>query len=172
MMQSILNSENVQRILEIVKGNLRRDGGLKPVLFLHLLTGEHLLTPLELPGTTPEKIRYLNRLGFALLEEGKRVEEAIMLSEGWFVSAKETKLDPTIPPSRHPQRREVIVLVGRNAARTRMTSLVQPFARDEHGEPIWQEIEMTAFNAPSSHESGMAGLLDYLFVEEPTRQRA
>jgi hypothetical protein len=172
MSESILTAENVQQILKVAKENLMRDGAVQPVLFLHLTTGEHLVTPVELSGTTQDKIRYINHVGFSLWQSGKVVAEAIMLAEGWFVSAKESGLDLTVPPSQHPERREALVLIGRDADRTRITSVVQPFNRDENGKPVWQALEMTAFNTPPSRDMQMVGLLDYFFVPVHRREPA
>lgn len=172
MTKSILALENVELILAAAKDNLKRDKFLQPILFMHLTTGERLMAPVELSGTTTEKVRYLNRIGFSLWQQGKAVAEAILLAEGWFVALKEPTTAYIVPPSQHPERREAIVLIGRNADRTKLTSVVQPFSRDEDDEPIWQTPEMTAFDTPPSEAMQLVGLLDYLFVQEPTKQSA
>ncbi len=171
MMQSILNADNIQNILKIAKENVERNGALQPVVFLHLTSGEHLVTPFDTSGTSQDKIIAMARIGFSLAKQGKAVAEAIMLAEGWFVSQMDGKLDLTTPPSEQPQRREAIVLVGRNASRSRVSSVLQPFTRNGNG-IVWQEMELVAFNEPPAAKLELAGLLDFLFVDEQMRQPA
>lgn len=171
MTDSILSFENVQRILATAKENLKCDKFLQPVLFIQLATGEHLAAPVELSGTTAEKVFSIRRISYSLLEEGKTIEEAILLGEGWFVAAKEPH-ELSVPPSQHPDRREAIFLMGRNAKKTRIISIVQPFVWGANGEPIWQHIELNDHDGQPGRDTDQVGLLDYLFVQERTEQPA
>ncbi len=164
MTGSILESASVQVILEIAKKNLERDGDLHPVLFLRLASGERAVLPINLSGCSDERKAAVAQVGRVLRSQGKIVEEALFLSVGWFVKVSEPALDLKVPPSQHPNRRESILIVGRDATRTRTTSLIQSFSRDGNGKPRWQEIEMAEYNVPVEAGSGPLGLIDYLFI--------
>ena len=102
--------------MAIARKNLETDGRLYPVLFLRFDDGERAVYPLELAKTTAEKYAYFAALGAALHRVGKAVQEAVFLSESWFLEVQKTVSALDIPPSRHPQRREAIVVMGRDAA--------------------------------------------------------
>src|SRR5215213_1486462 len=129
--QSILGKPFVEGILELAEGNLRRDGSLMPVLFLQPHADKLRILPLDLPATTEEKYAYFRIIGLAVLSTGKRLEEALFLSETWYISTEEDRtLTSEIRPSQHPSKREAISVVGRNAERTHFTFMIEPFHRE------------------------------------------
>jgi hypothetical protein len=141
LIQSILDSRSIEEILRMAKKNLECDGHVAPVLFLQLQTGKQLMTPLHFPEITEERRRYLTGLGFALLRDGKILAEAVMVLETWFVRTKGNLAPLTMAPSQHPQRKEAVVLIGRNATKSRSVIVMQPFSRGSKGEPIWEKVE-------------------------------
>lgn len=146
--------------------NLLRDGALAPVLFVQFQKGEKGLLPLELPENPNDKPDYFATLGLVFVSAGKQLHEALMLSETWYVSKDEdANLSLDISPSEHPRRKEAISLMGRNAAGTRFTFVVQPFGRDLRHRPVMEKVAIAEYNVSSMAELAAVGLLDYLFPQ-------
>ncbi len=163
---SILAQEFVEVILTMAQENLRRDGALAPVLFVRFQGGEQAITLLDLPATTEEKEDYLAALGLSFRQTGRVVEEALFVSETWYVAAEPgQRLNLDVAPSRHPRRQEAITIVGRNADRTRHTIVVQTFGRDRHQRPVLGRMEAAEYNTLSGQGSRPVGLVDYIFPE-------
>jgi len=159
---SILTKDFLKPILATARKNLEADGRLYPVLFLHWGDGKLAAGLVQLPATSEEKRAYFTSLGLSLGQQGKKIHEAVFVAESWFVMAqKPASLD--ISPSQHPERREAIIIVGRDAAATRYSLLVQPFGRDGEGRPVWHELAVATCNAPMDKGYRPGGLLDYLF---------
>src|SRR5215207_9555236 len=87
--QSILGKNFVEAVLEVAEANLHRDGSLMPVLFLQPHEDKLRILPLDLPPTTEEKYAYFRIIGLAVIATGKRLDEAVFLSETWYVSTEE-----------------------------------------------------------------------------------
>jgi hypothetical protein len=162
---SILTRDFVRGILRGAQQNLVHDGGLAPVLFLHMDNGESGMFALDLPPTHDEKAKYFAGLRFVIEHAGRRIDEALFVSESWYVSKKEGReLSTEIRPSEHPNRKEAIVLVGRDAEGTRQTLLVQTFTRDIQNRPVFGEVAVEEYHGPESRtDTRASGLLDYLF---------
>jgi hypothetical protein len=160
---SILAEEFVEKVLIIAKRNLETDGYLAPVLFVRTESGEANLIPLRLPRTPDQKQLYFRALGSSLRHSGKLIQEALMLSESWFVQAKKSPEAWNIRLSQHPDRKEAITALGRNVDRSRYTSVVQPFDRTERDKLSWATPEVTLYNEPCGNGSFPIGMLDYLF---------
>jgi hypothetical protein len=158
----------VERILKIAKKNMEQDGFVNPVLFLGQIDGRHFVMPLDLPPTAPDRVRFVQALGLDLLAKGMVLQEAVLIMESWMVRRRELTL--SIPPSQDPQRQEAIVIIGRNAAKTQTTMVLQPFVRTESGTIVWDEpiADVQTSPSPSNH---FTGILDYLFVPDPIGQR-
>lgn len=162
--ESILEQRVVEPILEAARENVQRDGSLVPVLFLRFQEAEASIFPVELPDTTEEKYAYFGDLGLAFVSMGKRLEEALFLSETWYLSSDvEPQLHPEVRPSQHPRRREAISLVGRNAERTRFTFVIEPFHREGKQRWVFEKRAVEAYNASVAGGIGPVGLLDALF---------
>ncbi len=151
-------------LLQQARLNLLRDGSLAPVLFVQFQEGEKGVLPLELPENADEKPGYFATLAVVFMGAGKQLNEALMLSETWYVSKEEdVNLSVDIRPSEHPQRKEAISLMGRNAAATRFTFVVQPFGRDLQQRPVMEQIAIAEYNIGQTTGITAVGLLDYLF---------
>jgi hypothetical protein len=167
--ESILLQSFVEGILNQARQNLQKDGAVAPVLFLQFQDGEGGIMPLDLPDTHEERRLYFTAIGLAFLAEGKQVDEALFLSETWYVGAdKNERLTPDVAPSEHPRRREAITIVGRDAARSRYTVVIQPFGRDKQQKPIFEALAVAEYNTFGTLTSGPVSLLDHLF---PKRSR-
>ena len=167
MSQSILDDTAFQETLERAKENLKRNGAVAPVIILLTDKGERILVQIDLPGSAYERQKQLTNLGFLLAGKGIVVDEAVMIIETWIVSSKAEKDLLKVVPSQHPQRKEAIVLVGRNASKSRSGMLIQPFTRGIKGEPVWEKVE--AFmpkGSPKTSDGNFQGLIDYMFVQD------
>ena len=169
----MLDSTTIQEILNIGKKNLELDGKLYPILFFRLQTGEQLYTALKLPDGADMRRLYITGLGFSLLKDGKVLEEAVMLTEGWVVAVNKKADYLAVAPSQHPQRKEAIIMIGRDAAKSRQFLLIQPFTRGSKNEPLWEKVEgIMPDDDPKASELCYQGLLDFLFVRERVKQVA
>lgn len=163
--ESILGRPFVEGILELAKGNLRKDGSLMPVLFLQPHDDKLRILPLDLPPTTEEKYAYFEIIGLAVLSTGKRLDEALFLSETWYVSQDEDpNLTSDIRPSQHPSRREAISIVGRNAERTRFTFVIEPFRHAGKQRFVFEPRTVEEYNSKIKEGIEPEGLLDALFT--------
>jgi hypothetical protein len=160
---SILKREFIEMVLATAKKNLEKDGWLQPVLFLQFTGGQRAVCPLGLPKVSDAKQAYFAALGASLHQAGKAIHEAAFLSESWFVEAQKAVSALDFAPSRHPQRQEAIVVIGRDAGRQRVSSVVQPFTRQAENRPVWGELVIATYN--NAVETGWhpVGLLHYLF---------
>ena len=165
--ESILAQGFVETVLQAARVNLERDGALHPVLFLQLESSEQMVMLLkEFPDTVGERQEYFTALGLALPHTGRRIDEAVFISESWYVEMGEGKTEFDVAPSQHPERREAIVVMGRDAGRTRLTHVLQPFHRSEQNQLIFDQRAMEEYNVPADRFPGAVGLVDYLFAGE------
>lgn len=162
---SILSRDFVRAILLGAGENLQRDGFLQPVLFLRLQNGKGGIVALELPETHPEKEVYFTSLGLFIARKSGHLDEAVFVSESWYVLPEDTAVYPQLSPSRHPQRKEAIMISGRNAQETREAFVIQTFGRDAQNRPVPGPVEVEEYHDASDAEPGLhsVGLLDYLF---------
>jgi hypothetical protein len=167
---SILGKEFIEVMLATARKNLETDGYLCPVLFLRFEGGERAIYPLELARSSAEKRAYFAALGAALHRAGKAVQEAVFLSESWFLEVQKTVSALDIQPSRHPQRREAILVMGRDADGERVSSVVQPFSHQGHGQPIWGELALATYNTAAGTGFRQVGLLDDLFAANQRKE--
>jgi hypothetical protein len=163
--ESILSQEFVEMVLATAKENLKKDGSLAPVLFLRFRGGAHAIAQLlSLPSTTEEKEAYFATLGRGLQQAGHVLDEAVFVSESWYVAAeKGERLKLDVAPSQHPKRKEAITIVGRNAARTHFTMVVQTFGRDRRNQPVFGPLDIAEYNVSADKGPYPTGLLDHLF---------
>ena len=165
--ESILAQEFVETVLQAARMNLERDGALHPVLFLQLESREQMVMLLkEFPDTVEERQEYFTALGIALSHTGRRIDEAVFVSEAWYVEMGEGRTEFDVAPSRHPQRREAIVVMGRDAKRTRLTHVLQPFHRGDQNQPVFDQRPMEEYDIPADGFPQAVGLVDYLFAGE------
>ncbi len=163
--ESILTQTFVRGILASARENLRKDGFLVPVLFLRLRSGDRGMLPLlNLPATHEEKGMYFAGLGLLIEQAGEQLAEAVMVSESWYVSQTDAQAFLDVSPSQHPNRKEAIVVVGRDATKTRQAHVIQPFTRDRQNRPVFLAIDVEEYpTAEEPSETQAVGLLDYLF---------
>ena len=162
--ESILTQEFVETILTGARENLREHSRLLPALFLHLESGQRLIFTLKLPDTPEEKQAYFTTLGLSFRLASQEIREALFVSEAWFVEAEAEGGAFEVAPSQHPARREVICIVGRDAQRTRVTYLIQPFHRERQNQPVFEPIILEQYNAPADAGYQADSLIDYLFA--------
>jgi|SRR5581483_4135158 len=163
---SILSQEFAEGILRQAKQNLKKDGALSPMLFLQFKEGEGGIVPLDLPDTHEERAEYFAVIGATFQSQGKVIEEALFLSDTWYVSAEgEGRLSLDVAPSKHPKRREAITIIGRDAQRTRYTMVVQVYGRDRQHQPVFEPPALAEYNIFGTPTSGPVGLLDHLFAK-------
>ena len=162
--ESILGKEFVDVVMGAAQMNLAKDGELVPALFLQTQDDEQMVVVLEnFPADGDEKRLYLASLGVALHSTGRRIDEAIFLSEVWYVEEEKEGEHLEARPSQHPQRREAIAVMGRDAQRSRLTHVLQPFHRDNQNQPVFDKVAVAEYNVPAEQTPQAFGLVDYLF---------
>ena len=159
---SILERDVIEFILEGARENLNTHSSLVPTLFMRLNNGDRTITPLSLPGNPNEKQVYFTLLGQAVRESGRDIQEAVLVSEAWYVTPKGENA-PFAAPSRHPDRKEAISLVGRDALGLRQVFAIQPFHRDPENHPVFEPLELHHLDENADQNFYSTGLLDYLF---------
>jgi len=159
--ETILSEPFAHIILHEAKAYLRKYPELPPALFALLDNREHVHLPLMLPETHQEKRAYFDLLGSSLSNSGKGLLEAIMIAESWYV---EQPTQPSVRPSQHPNRKEAITLVGRNASGSESIFALQPFARDARQKPIFEPLQLKTVSGDFPAAFYLVGLLDYLFT--------
>ena len=165
--ESILAKEFVETVLTAARVNVERDGALHPVLFLELRSDEQVVMLLkEFPDTVGERQEYFTALGMALSHTGRRIDEAVFVSEAWYVGMEEGGTEFDVAPSQHPERREAVVVMGRDVKRTRLTHVLQPFHRGDRNQPVFDQRVMEEYNIPAEQFPQAVGLVDYLFAGE------
>jgi hypothetical protein len=163
--ETILSQDFVDAIMQGARENLAEHGSLTTTLFLRLGNGERGLIPLSLPPTHAEKRMYFTFLGLSFLETGQRIRESVLLSESWYIEKTEGCDPPEIALSQHPQRKEAITLVGRDALAQRSVFAIQPFHRDLKDAPVFESLTFEGFDEPPDNKYNATGLVDYLFPE-------
>jgi len=140
------------------------------VLFVQFGNNERMVVQVELASTGDRKQAQMAALGKSLRQTGKDISEAVLVSEGWLVTAQEGKCLLDVPPSQHPDRQEAIVLIGRDAAGGRVSSVIQPFGRDPENKPLWDKPVMATYNQAADHGYRQVSLLDQLFTSISERR--
>jgi len=159
---SLLSEETILNMLETGRKNLEKDGSLVPVLFIELSNGQSLMSPLQMPDNSATKYRMFQSIGQKIRAQEGAIKNELLIVETWFVNAQEAPDATKYMPSQHPSRQEAIVLMGRNAEKTRSALVIQSFTRDEHNAPIWAAPDITTSDEKSQGLVAQ-GLLDALF---------
>lgn len=161
---SILTQTFIETTMVAARKNLERDGKVVPALFVRLSNNQRLVVLVDLAATSEQKQAHFAAIGRLLRKNGQDISEAMLVSEGWFVKPPKGTSALDIRPSQHPQRREAIVLIGRDAAGERASSLVQPFGRDPENKPLWEKPVMAIYNQVADQGYRIVSLLDQLFI--------
>jgi hypothetical protein len=168
---SILTKSFIDLILTSARQNLERDGFLVSVLFVKLVTNKLLIiemTELMLAETQQQQCLLMTSLAQRFKRHHQEITEALLLSEGYFVSSQEPGA-MQLPPSQHPAGREGCSIFGRNASNTRTTKVVLPVHRNQANRPRLEEKPVIAqYDQPATTGLPMIGLLDYLFPASET----
>ena len=163
--ETILTEENLRKFIAMEKRLLMQDGSLSPRLLVVNGSGERTMIGLaDLPSDSDVKAMMLRAIGLKLRTEHGGIREALFIAESWMTTSKAPG-SGKIPPSQHPAREEIILIVGRNEDRSRTAFAIQPFSRDDNEQPIWKEPTITL-----SQEQGKLtfdGILDELFIGAP-----
>lgn len=162
---TILSKEHITQNLEVVKSIMENEGRLEPVVFIKLSNGNKIVTSLDTISKTSDsdlKMFYLKLLKKAIVNKhNAEIEEAVMLLETWFVTAKDNNYLSSMP-SQHPERKEAIVICGRNKDKSKISFVLQPF--EKRGKKIkWLDKALESYQANKSTSMGFEGLVDYLF---------
>jgi len=166
--ESILSRDIVETILQGARENLTAHGSLVATLFLKLNDGQRAIIPLDMPETPEEKQRYFTMLGLSVRETRRTINEAILISESWYVAPTDGKY-PDAPPSEHPDRKEAITLAGRDSRGLNYVFAIQPFHRDDGEQPVFEELDLENFGEDIDKNLYSTGLLDFLFAQvDPT----
>jgi len=146
--ESILSRDIVETILQGARENLTAHGSLVATLFLNLNDGQRAIIPLNMPETPEEKQMYFTMIGLSVRETGRTINEAILISESWYVAPADGEY-PNAPPSEHPDRKEAITLAGRDSLGQHYAFAIQPFHRDEGNQPVFEELDLQHFGGVS-----------------------
>lgn len=150
----------IDSLLKTARENLLKDGYAAATLFFADMNGDKYVSPLKMPDTTAAKEAYFTSLGRQIKGKGIAVAEAAFLCESWYVAGPDNL---AVMPSKHPNRREAIIISGRSAGNTRQIMAIQPFIRDMQNKPIWEPVVwMESDGTKDSFKQ--EGLLDYLFI--------
>jgi len=161
---SMLTKGVAESLLRAACENFEMDGFLVPVLLLDVTEQGRLMHTLKAwPNTPEQKQAYFNNIGSYYWRLGQLIREAIMLMESWLVLSQEAPGAFRMQPSQHPCRKEALVLIGRDAANTRSTQVIQPFTRDPSNKPVWSKSLMAIYDEPVKQGHSTQGLLDDLF---------
>jgi hypothetical protein len=162
--ESILDRAFVNRILADAKDDLQAYGRLEPaLLFLQLDNGDLGLVKLSLPRTSEEKQDYFKALGLTIRLAGLRIHEALFVSEVWYVAPEKPVAHIDVAPSQHPDRKEAIVAVGRDALGERFTNVLQPFVRNAQNQIRFEILAFGEYDVLAKEGHHPVGLVDYLF---------
>lgn len=153
--ESLLSKESIEKVLNGARENLSQDGHVAPVLLVRFESGEERAVFLRhFPEVSGRKWAYLARLGVALRRTEGKFQEAVLVTESWFVQPKGEEQDlGQSAPSEHSDRREAIFVAGRDADKSRFSLVLQPFGR-----------------RLADSDLRMEGILDSLFAE-PEKKR-
>lgn len=161
---SMLTKGIAESLLKAALENVELDGFLVPVLFLDVTEQGRLIHTLKaMPNTPEQRQTYFNHIGSHYWRLGQRIQEAVVLMESWFVLPQEAPGALRMQPSQHPCRKEAVVLIGRDAANTRSTQVIQPITRDASNKPVWNKPLMALYDEPVKQGYSTQGLLDDLF---------
>jgi hypothetical protein len=160
--RTLLAKPFADAVLEKAKENLVTYGALTPVLFLRFVSGRWTIKALQFPETHERKILYILRLRLELHRQQGPIQEALILSEGWYEEvARASQIWAIL--RKKAARREGVVLVGRDADRQRYTHVVQPFHRSTSGSIVFEPLTLARYERAYVAQPGPAGLVDYLF---------
>lgn len=168
--ESLLSEKHARLVMQDAKAYLRQYGGIPATLLMNLNDGKQLRLPLALPQTHQEKVVYFEILGASVRRLRKEIREAVLLSESWYV--EKPNIDPTlkIAPSKHPNRKEAITLVGRDHTGQKSIFALQPFGRDAQQQPLFEPLQLQQFDGKDPSAVYWVGLLDYLFPVRSNRK--
>ena len=159
---SIIEKPFVEKMLAAARCSYERDGALVPVLFMKFAGEKSTLMPLDLPQTPEARYRYFQALGHSFRKSGKVLTEALLIMEGWYV-AVDAQSDLLARPSAHPKRRSAVIVIGRNAAKTAHTSVVQVAPDTTQLPLVWPAPALAAYGSAGPVNPTPVGLLDALF---------
>ena len=162
---SLLSEKVTGYILRKARQNLEKDGWLAPILFVGLANGKSMMAPLELPNSSKRRQMYFQQIGTQIRASGKQILEAAFVSETWFINPQKVPGATRFPPGKHPARQEAVMVIGRNAANTLSTQVIQPYIRGEGSRFVWEEYLAAEYEQPVESGNRTVGLLDYLFDE-------
>jgi hypothetical protein len=160
---SILDKDSIDEILETAKEELIDAGKVSTILFMKFEDGEKAMIPLRVPEAQEEKIALIDAIKSKIHQIGHTVQEALMLSEVWYLDAPALERGYRLPVRENPTRKEAITIIGRDATNSRHTFVVQSFHRNDKNEVVFEPISMASYNETVTGKAKTIGLLDFLF---------
>lgn len=113
--------------------NLSRDGAVKPVILLLTNTGDFKVLDvsafLEAGETGKNELAELMRTIF----DETPVDCYALITEAWAVTLAENEISPTVSPSKHPDRVEIVHVLIRDRHSAQSYGYAHRIIRDENG---------------------------------------
>lgn len=164
MTQTILNSQRINCILSAAKKQIESQGRAPERVTVRLRTGECRDLTMDLPKTAAEQVHLFVRLGSDLVKHGKFIEEALFLVDPFSIPL----LDGTDRYFANYQG-DAIVIVGRNASKSKTVEIVQPYLDSYAGfgdAIFWATLNAETDICTQDDLKNCAKLLDQLFLAQ------
>jgi hypothetical protein len=165
-MKSILSKGAMKNHTRYAKDAFKRNGAVEPLLIMNL--GD-VVIPMAVGRLFNN---YDKRFVMSIMPDfirekhgGRKIKEAVLIFEAWYVQGDEDgkdAIDRGIMPSEHPERKEGILIIGRNRKRTKCP--VDTYTIDREDGDKLKRNELTESDA-------MVGIMDYLFDVDDAKLR-
>lgn len=144
-------SLTLEVMAHIAKETALRNGGHAPTVIAEGSAGLVAGHLLEMPDAHEAKVRQMFISGYALGQSGKtgRLEQVYFISEGWM-SVAEGDLPLEWPPSRDPERREVLIIAQTRLEKGETRLVCLEMVRDGDG----RLTDLQPFQPPQMEDAG------------------
>lgn len=164
MKDSILTFQQISQFLEAAKNRAERSHHVETMLILNCRSSSRKTLPILLPSSAEKQAAYFTQLGSTLEQNMFGVEEAVLVVNPISVVPINSKYKTPSMDFRDSEG-DAIVIVGRNAAKTQTTSLLQPFVYSQNEIPFWGKIDLDTDSWFPEEKEYCMELLDCLFVK-------
>lgn len=139
---SIINKKTLQFLMDKGKEDIEKDGKIMPMLFVHESKpreGEDKPRSYVIAFVDFDEKRYetMAGMGMKLAQDGVRIDHIMFISDAWMVKADSKVKSLDVPPSKHPDRQEILI-VNYWDIKNNMAMLSQPYTRKDD-KIIWDE---------------------------------
>jgi hypothetical protein len=144
-------------VVRVATETLLRDGYHIPTIFAEGSSASAAIQIDSLASSSVERQAQLFIAAMQLALEGRlgSLQQVILITEAWMSEAEGTK-PPVIPPSEDPNRREILIVTGRNLREDAVRFAVFDMVRDAEG----QLVEIIAHPEPDEAHKLESPLLD------------